>query len=146
MSLIEIRHVENSDFEEIYEFICALENETFEKEQQRQILAQNLANANNVYLIALFEGEAVGFLSCHVQNLLHHNGLVGEIQEMFTKAEKRGLGIGRKLVDNLKAIARDRNFIQLEVTSNIARAFAHGFYEKQHFRNTHKKFVYKLSE
>ena len=144
MEPIIIRNVRPSDFEQIYEFIRALENETFEKAQQRSILAGNLRDPKHIYLIALLEDEAVGFLSCHVQNLLHHNGLIGEIQEMFIKSEKRNLGIGKKLVDTLKVMAKAKNIIQLEVTANNEREAAHGFYEKRDFRHTHKKFVYRV--
>ncbi|MEP1095460.1 MAG: GNAT family N-acetyltransferase [Cyclobacteriaceae bacterium] len=143
MSQIEIRRAQNSDFEDIYTFICELENETFDRDQQKRILEESLLNIKNVYLVASINQELVGFLSCHVQNLLHRNGPVGEIQEMFISAEKRNLGIGKILIDHLKIISKENHFIQLEVTSNLRRKLAHNFYEKQGFIFTHKKFVFK---
>ncbi|WP_106792919.1 GNAT family N-acetyltransferase [Aquimarina sp. Aq78] len=143
---VEIRRAKGSDFLSIHRFIEILENQTFKKEKQEKIFLENLNNQNNIYLIAEVENEIAGFLSCHVQNLLHHNGLIGEIQEMFVTESCRGLGIGQKLIDHLKSIAKEKEIIQLEVTSNIKRENAHSFYENQDFINTHKKFVCKFSK
>ncbi|MBG6132863.1 PhnO protein [Aquimarina sp. EL_43] len=145
-SKIQIRKAKDSDFLSIHHFIEILENQTFEKEKQEQIFFENIKNHHNIYLIAVVENEISGFLSCHVQNLLHHNGLVGEIQEMFVTESCRGLGIGHKLINQLKKIAREKEIIQLEVTSNIKRENAHSFYKNQGFINTHKKFVCKFNE
>jgi PhnO protein len=143
---VEIRRAKDSDSSCIHNFIEILENQTFKKNEQEKIFLENLNNANNIYLIAEVENEIVGFLSCHVQNLLHHNGLIGEIQEMFVHENSRNLGIGHKLVNQLKNIAREKEIIQLEVTSNIKRKNAHSFYENQDFINTHKKFVCKFNK
>jgi (aminoalkyl)phosphonate N-acetyltransferase len=144
MNEVQVMRAEAEDFEEIYGFINVLENRTFDRVQQRLIFLDNIASPNNLYLIAKLEGKTVGFLSCHVQNLLHHSGPVAENQEIFVEPDRRNLGIGAKLVDVLKSIARSRDIIQLEVTSNQQREFAHHFYLNQNFVNTHKKFVLKL--
>ncbi|WP_024770015.1 GNAT family N-acetyltransferase [Aquimarina macrocephali] len=143
---VEIRKAKDSDFSSIHRFIEILENQAFKKNEQEKIFLENLNNRNNIYLTAIVENEIVGFLSCHVQNLLHHNGLIGEIQEMFITESCRGLGIGQKLIDQLKSIAKEKKIIQLEVTSNIKRENAHSFYENQDFVNTHKKFVCKFNK
>lgn len=144
MHQVKIRWVKTSDFQFIYECINELEGQHFDEKQQRNIFLENLANPRNIYLIATIEEEAIGFLTCHAQNLLHHSGLVGEIQEMFVTAKSRQLGVGKKLVEQLKTMAKERNILQLEVTSNLVRAKAHNFYQNQGFVNTHKKFVYQL--
>ena len=146
MDKIEIREVKNTDFDTIFVFINELENQKFDVNRQREIFTENLANPYNIYLLATIDTKPVGFLSCHIQHLLHHRGLVGEIQEMYIRPESRNLGIGHKLVDKLKRIARDQRVIQLEVTSDIKRELAHKFYKNQQFIDTHKKFVYLLTE
>ena len=146
MDKIEIREVKNTDFDTIFVFINELENQKFDVNRQREIFTENLANPYNIYLLATIDTKPVGFLSCHIQHLLHHSGLVGEIQEMYIRPESRNLGIGHKLVGKLKRIARDQRVIQLEVTSDIKRELAHKFYKNQQFIDTHKKFVCLLTE
>lgn len=138
---VKIRAINENDFETVYDFINILENKTFEKEQQKLIFIENVNSRKNIYLLAVIRDEPVGFLSCHTQNLLHHGGLIGEIQEMFVNPNNRKTGIGNKLISKLKSLSKKRGIIQLEVTSNIKRELAHEFYERQNFINTHKKFV-----
>jgi PhnO protein len=146
LNAIIIRNAEASDFELVYDFINELSHggEPMDETIQRQIFIGNISNPDNIYLLASVGNITIGFLSCHVQNLLHHGGPVGEIQEMFVAESARGLGIGKKLTDRLKEIAEEKNVLQLEVTSSLKRKKAHQFYQREHFDWTHKKFVYKL--
>lgn len=139
-----IRPVTETDFEAVYQFINELEDCVFPKESQRVIFLENLANSKHIFLLAEINQTPVGFLSCHVQNLIHHGGLVGEIQEMFVDEKYRSQQIGKQLLEELKTIARQNNLLQIEVTSGFKREKAHDFYEREGFPQTHKKFVYKL--
>jgi PhnO protein len=138
-----IRTVTETDFEAVYHFINALEDFVFPKASQQAIFLENLSNPKHIFLLAVINQIPVGFISCHVQNLIHHGGLVGEIQEMFVLEQYRSKQIGKQLLDELKKIAKEKNVLQLEVTSSFKREKAHAFYEREGFPNTHKKFVYK---
>lgn len=145
MDQLTIRTVEPNDFESVYRFVGELEQEVFDKAGQKRIFLENIENPNYFYLIATLEGHPVGFLSCHAQYLLHHNGLVGEIQEMYVDPEHRSLGIGQKLVDFLIFLAESHNVLHLEVTSLKYREQARHFYENLGFVHSHNKFVYSFS-
>ena len=106
--------------------------------------SENLESPALLYLIAELSGTKVGFLSCYCQQLLHHGGLVGEIQEMYVIPEFRSQKIGNKLLEKLIEIARKLNVLQIEVTSNAKREAAHNFYLKSGFAFTHKKFTFPL--
>lgn len=140
-----IRKAERNDFDAIHKFICELENETFDFDKQKEIFVQNIQQSNNIYLVAVENNSVVGFVSCHIQDLLHHGGPIAEIQEMFVVKEMRSAGIGKDLINALKQIVKERNVIQLEVTSNNNRSLTHKFYERENFKHTHKKFVLNLS-
>lgn len=140
-----IRKAERNDFDAIHQFICELENETFDFDKQKEIFVQNIQQPNNIYLLAVENNSVVGFVSCHIQDLLHHGGPIAEIQEMFVAKEMRSTGIGKDLINALKQIVKERNVIQLEVTSNNNRSLTHKFYERENFKSTHKKFVLNLS-
>lgn len=138
-----IRPVTETDFEAVYHFINALEDCVFPKASQQAIFLENLSNPKHVFLLAVINQIPVGFISCHVQNLIHHGGLVGEIQEMYVDEKYRSQQIGKQLLDVLKTVAKQNNLLQLEVTSGFKREKAHAFYEREGFPHTHKKFVHK---
>ena len=144
MEAIHVRPATQEDFEYVYEFINLLEDEVFDKQRQWEIYLENAGNPNNIYLIAWAHNLAVGFLSCHIQYLLHHGGLVGEIQEMYVNENGRSHGIGKLLIEKLKEMAKARGVLQLEVTSSFRREDAHRFYEREGFAHTHKKFTHAL--
>jgi len=144
MEAIQIRPATIDDFEYVYEFVNLLEDEKFDRQKQWEIYLENAGNPNNIYLIAWAHSLAVGYLSCHIQNLMHHAGLVGEIQEMYVNENGRNHGIGRRLIETLVEMAKARGVLRLEVTSSFKREGAHRFYEREGFVHTHKKFTYKL--
>jgi PhnO protein len=141
--MVTIRKARVQDFDAVYQFLCELQSQKFDKRKLRKLYTINLKNKMNVYLVAWDTG-AVGYLSCHVQPLLHHASLIAEIQEMFVPSEKRNEGIGKMLLDELKRILAKKRIPQIEVTSRMIRTEAHRFYEKEGFSFTHKKFTYKI--
>lgn len=144
MITVEIRQATNRDFDTIYKFINELEDCTFDRFKQEMIYLKNIQNPNYIYLIAFKGPLPVGFVSCHAQELLHHSGLVGEIQEMFVANNSRSAGVGRLLMERLRKLAKAKRIIQLEVTSNKVRQRAHVFYVKEGFRESHLKFTLPL--
>lgn len=145
MEPITIKHAGPADFETVYRFINCLEDDTFDRSAQQQLFLENISHPDIVYLLAFIKKESVGFLSCHIQKLLHHGGKIGEIQEMYVDEKARSLGVGQKLIDEIKTIARQKNVLQLEVTSSFRREAAHRFYEREKFVFTHKKFTHPLN-
>jgi PhnO protein len=142
--MITIRNAIIADFDIINDFIEELESTRFDRQRQQEIFSANIANSRNIYLVAEENSNVVGYLSCHVQSLLHHGGCVGEIQEMFVSSEKRSHGIGKFLLSRLRSLANEMDLVQLEVTSDNERLMTHKFYEREDFELTHKKFTLSL--
>ena len=142
--MIQIKTARPGDVDIVLTFINELENATFNRMIFSELYLENLSSENNVYLIAWDGKVAAGFLSCHIQGLLHHNAPVAEIQEMFVARKYRSQGIGERLLESLRKILKSRKVNQLEVTSNRKRSLAHRFYLANYFTWTSKKFVYKL--
>nr|WP_294788275.1 GNAT family N-acetyltransferase [uncultured Flavobacterium sp.] len=136
-----IRKIQNQDLNFVYESICKLENEVFDFQIFREIFNSNISNPNNIYLIAEDENESLGFISFHTQNLLHHCGLVGEIQEFFIDKNHRGKGVGRKLVEEILKYAEENNVKSIEVTTNKKRVENVMIYENLGFILSHNKFT-----
>lgn len=141
-SKIEIRKVEKQDLDFVYKAICELENEALDFEVFKEIFNENISNPNNLYLIA--ENENEGFISFHTQKLLHHCGLVGEVQEFCIHQNYRGQGIGRQLIEKIMLFADQNNLKSIEVTTNKRRVENVLIYENLGFTLSHNKFtIYK---
>ncbi|MBD2757587.1 GNAT family N-acetyltransferase [Spirosoma validum] len=125
----------------IYAFLCTLEELTLDQTAFLSVFRRNLADPYIYYLVAEQAGEVIGFISCHVQFLLHHCGKVGEIQELFVRPDVRNQRVGQQLVAALDTLARQENFVNLEVTTNQKRTDTVRFYEREGFRPTHLKLV-----
>ena len=87
----------------IYSFISHLEERSFDFESFKERFSENLNNRANIYLVATDEADnPVGFVSCHGQSLLHHEGKVFEIQEIYVARNWRDRGIGKALLAALE--------------------------------------------
>ena len=139
-----IRSARRSDAEVVYGFLCELEEATLDAGLFMTIFRQNLANPMIYYLVAEWSGLVVGFVSCHVQYLLHHTGKVGEVQELYVKPEYRNQRIGHQLITTLDTLAIREGFVNLEVTTNRKRTDTIRFYEQEQFSVTHLKLVKSL--
>ena len=139
---VKIRKVEKEDFEAVYQFICELQKKTFDKIQLQHIFIENIAKKDNIYLVACYQENLVGYISCHIQQLLHHAGKVAEIQEVFVNPEYRSQGIGKKMISRIKTLAKEQGALQLEVTTRQIRERAIQFYIRESFEDSHKKLVY----
>ncbi len=138
---VAIRPAASADVQSIYTFICDLEEQTFDFELFSQYFLQNISAKNNIYLVAIENDKTIGYISCHGQLLLHHLGMVYEIQEMFVDPDHRGKGIGHQLINTLETHLRDRECCSLEVTTNAKRTATQAFYTACGFNKTHLKFT-----
>jgi (aminoalkyl)phosphonate N-acetyltransferase len=141
-----IRKSHPNDFEMVYRFMCELEETDFDPIEFDTIFKLNLTNPNYFYFSAIEEGKMIGFISCHAQFLLHHCGMVGEIQELFVDRSFRKSGIGRLLISEVSKIAKEKRFKSLEVTSNKKRLENIQVYENCGFTLSHNKFTMNLEK
>lgn len=140
-SNVQIRKVEKQDLDFVYKAICELESEILNFEVFKEIFNDNLSNPKNLYLIAENENEGLGFISFHTQNLLHHCGLVGEIQEFFIHQNFRAQGVGRQLINEVLHYANQNNLKSIEVTTNKKRVENVAIYKNLGFALSHNKFT-----
>lgn len=139
-----LRKATDTDASRIYEMVCKLEDEKLDERIFQEIFAQNIQNPQIRYIVAELEGEVVGFVSLHMQQLLHESGRVGEIHELFVESIVRGKGVGKALIEYAKEIADENNCKTFEVACNLKRKDSHAFYEREGFTPTHFKFTQKL--
>ena len=142
--IVQITKAAPKDFDAVYELMCALENKQLDKKAVRAVYTQNLARPDVQYLLAVADGQIVGFASLHIQQLLHHASPIGELQEIIVHTDKQGLRIGTMLFEAVKALASENHCTQLEICCNQSRIDSHEFYRKRGAKNTHYKFTLPL--
>ncbi len=139
-----IRTATQTDLESIYQLLNHLEQNTLSRAAFEPIFMKNIADENVFYYVHEFGNHIIGFVSLHIQHLLHHTGKVGEIHELVVKDEWQGKNVGKNLLQTVKEIAKTQGCVNLEVTCNQKRLKAHQFYEKIGMKKSHYKFVLSL--
>lgn len=144
MEKMAIRKAVATDFDKIYPLLCWLEDQALNREAMWQCFQLNLQNPDIHLLVAENDmPDLTGFLSLHLQVLLHHCGRTAEIQELVVAPGHQGRGIGKQLLAAAFAIARAQGLQEIEVTPSLSREAAHRFYESTGFLFTHRKYVWK---
>ncbi len=141
---MQVRLAQPIDAKIIYAFVCELENTPFDFSTFEKLFLKNIAHPDYFYLVGCINNTPIGYVSCHAQILLHHCGLVGEIQELFVAQTHRNRNIGQALVKAIEKIAKQNNWINLEVACNKKRVDTHRFYKRLDFIDTHLKFVKQI--
>lgn len=122
-----IRRVKPEDFEDIFILNLAL-GYTYPKESLRERIRYILDNTKDVILVADINREVVGYIHGSPYELMFSDSLMN-ILGFVVKEEKRGTGIGHKLITELERVAKESGFIGIRLTSGSTRIDAHRFYE-----------------
>lgn len=145
MKDLKFRNVMKSDLPCIFDMINngvrRLDKNTLKKSLFKEIFFNNLKNSDIFYLVAGNKKEIVAFASLHIQNLLHHCGKVAEIQEIYVKPQFRHKGIGGKLLQKLRKIAKTKRCVRFEVSSGIKDKNARKFYESHNMKKINFKYI-----
>jgi GNAT superfamily N-acetyltransferase len=80
-------------------------------------------------------GSPLGFISAVEMRALYAGGCFGMIPELYVRPSFRGEGIGRALLDAVKAQGRQRGWARLEVTTPPLPQFERtlSFYQREGF-------------
>jgi GNAT superfamily N-acetyltransferase len=97
-------------------------------------------------LVAAIASDVVGLATVHARDVLHHDVPVVQLTALVVPPERRGLGVGRALVDAVLAWAAARGADRLVVTTALHRAEAPRFYERLGFEHTGRRYVRWLAE
>lgn len=142
--MIEIKAARWEDCGQVAALIEQLEEMPIDKARFEAVYRANLSNPQIDYRTAWINGFLAGFLSVHIQNLLHHTSAIAEIEELVVDARYRGQGVGKCLFDQAKKIAAQAGCPQLECACNQRRTASHEFYKRQGMACRHYKFTLPL--
>jgi GNAT superfamily N-acetyltransferase len=116
-----------------------------EAEVIRRRLERLLAKPDHVVLVAEAPPTLVaGWIHAAEQDILEV-GRSGEILGLVVAADRRGEGIGRRLVERVERWAAERGLEQVSVRSNIVRVESHPFYERNGYVRIKTQHAYRKS-
>ncbi|UBM58324.1 GNAT family N-acetyltransferase [Marinilongibacter aquaticus] len=136
-----LRKAERIDFAQVYALLCELENEHLPEDPFKANFLENLESNDWLMYIVQWADQSVGFCSLHFKRSLHHAAEIAELEELIINSNQRSLGIGKKVIDELIEICKQRNVHQLELSTNKTRERAKQFYLLNGFAESHFKMV-----
>jgi GNAT superfamily N-acetyltransferase len=89
-------------------------------------------------------GAIVGVLTLCEEFAIYANGLLGVINEMYVVPSSRSQGVGKRLIDEAKALAREMGWSRLDVTAPESARWerTRAFYRREGFTFAGPKLKY----
>ena len=127
--------------------ILELHNELSPKlSRDRKVLVRAINFPCTEVYVLIIDGEIIGTGTIS-HRIVPDSGFVGFIDSVVVSGEHRGKGLGIFITEKLLAIARARQYIRVELTSNPARIAANALYKKMGFtKRATNALVYHLEE
>lgn len=141
---IKLRPAEINDANLVYPLICQLVGFDFDRNSFEETFENNMKNNSVNYWVIEKENSVIGFVSLHIQKLLHHQKKVAEVQELCIHEKFTGMGFGKLLLDEAIQEAEKQNCEIIELDASNKRVEAHRFYEREGWERSHFKFTRKL--
>ena len=133
---MKIQKAGKKEFDLIFNLIKELwPNEKFNEINLKKVYFGQLANGK-LFLIAKEDQNAIGLISLSTNYDLQNQGKVGVIDEMIVSEKFRGMGVGKRLLDEISKEAKKRNCLELQLHSNKKRKKTHDFYVKNKFNKS----------
>lgn len=142
--MISIRPATLADLNAVYRLICDLEGKALNLSFFTENYKLHLEDCTIRYIVACKGRKVIGFLSMHIQRILHHDRPTCELQELNILPEYRSLGIGAELMNYAESLAKEMGVEEIELTTRNYRIRAQEFYKRLGYEQTHLKFVKKL--
>lgn len=129
-----IRDVVPHDFDQVFGLLKQLwADKELDYEGMKKMFDHNLQAPDHFYIVALYGPQVVGFCSLTVKHNLWQQAFLGNVDEMVVEESYRGQGIGKKLMQRITGIAKEKNCKRLELESSFHREEAHAFYNELGF-------------
>lgn len=141
---IKLRKAKIHDSNNVYGLICQLVGFEFDKKSFEATFEKNLSHSSVNYWVIESNQSVIGFVSLHIQELLHHQKKVAEVQELCVDEKFTGMGFGKLLLDEAIQEAERQNCEIIELAASNKRVEAHRFYEREGWERSHFKFTKKL--
>ncbi len=128
MNEVKIRLAALSDAAKIADLSCQLSHGASPREMSER-LSVILKDPLQAVFVADVDGKVMGYVNVVAYYELL-SGSQGRIWGLVVDESSRGLGLGRKLMEEAEKWAKAKGSPNMKVNSNVKRLEAHKFYEK----------------
>jgi GNAT superfamily N-acetyltransferase len=111
----------------------------------REKIEQLNSHLDAELVVAVQDGEVLGFISIHFIPQIALPGAFARISYLCVEERARGRGVGRHLESYCERLARDRNCDRIELHCHEHRKKAHDFYYRQGYEESPKYLMKKLN-
>ena len=141
--MIDIRKAREGDAAGVQALLLQLGHECSE-DDVRSRLALLSERASDPVLVAVEGEQVLGVMALHWAPMLHLAAPLARITALVVRADTRGIGGGRRLVDAGAALATNAGCGQLELTTAVRRTDAQAFYRAIGFMESSVRLVRTL--
>jgi GNAT superfamily N-acetyltransferase len=131
----------------LYEWLFAppgSEPASWDDKRARVALRQAIESHDACVLVADDEGELIGFCTGYQDMHSVRFGYRAWVEDLAVHPDRRSEGVGKALLDAIKAWARERGATHLELDSHEGRKDAHRFYEREGYEYRSYSFGWTL--
>ena len=138
-----VRDAQETDFGRVTELLEALGRPRVADESYadaRQVYLDQLEDPFSHHMVAVDEGQVVGFCSLHFRSRLNRATLQAWIPDLFVDPSSRGRGAAKALLIEAERVARERGCHDLTLESGFERSEAHLLYSAAGMKEVGKSF------
>jgi GNAT superfamily N-acetyltransferase len=148
--MTEVRAAEPGEEEAVaplYEWLFAppaVKPPSWDDKRARVALRQAIESHDACVLVADDGGELIGFCTGYQDMHSVRFGYRAWVEDLAVHPDRRSEGVGKALLDAMKAWARERGATHLELDSHEERTDAHRFYQREGYDYRSYSFGWEL--
>ncbi len=142
MSQLHIEELDEGDLARTWPVMAQLRPHLTEVDYLAMIRRMRAADGFRIFA-AIRGGDVVGVTGVRPMELLYC-GRILQIDDLVVSEAERSTGVGKALVDHVKAEARAQGRSEVHLDSSLVRADAHRFYDREGFERLGYHFRIRL--
>jgi GNAT superfamily N-acetyltransferase len=131
MSALEIEEIDDAGLPQTWPVMAQLRPHLSEADYIAMVDRMRVTDGFRVFA-AMRDGAVVGVAGVRPMELLYC-GRILQIDDLVVSDAERSTGVGKALVDYVKAVARTEGRSEVHLDSGLARTDAHRFYHREGF-------------
>lgn len=131
MSALQIEEIDDDGLAQTWSVMAQLRPHLSEADYVATVGRMRVTDGFRIFA-AMRDGAFVGVAGVRPMELLYC-GRILQIDDLVVSDAERSTGVGKALVDHVKAVARTEGRGEVHLDSGLARAEAHRFYDREGF-------------
>lgn len=131
MSAFQVEEVDDDGLAQTWPVIAQLRPHLSEADYLTMVARMRVADGFRVFA-AMRDGVVVGVAGLRPMELLYC-GRILQIDDLVVNDGERSKGVGKALIDHVKAVAKAEGRGEVHLDSGMARMDAHRFYDREGF-------------